>query len=289
MIRQHLRASALAAGAVAGAAALVASLVIGTTAAGASVSHPARPSGALPVLTLTMNGKSITVGGTMQSGGVEVVSHVSREASAEPVLVRLDDGVTVPQFLAVLPKAAQDPNNLYGIAQIVIDAQANRGTSSVQTDLLPGTYFALDLAPSTPVLSTPFAIAPATAPASLPRPGATITTIEFAMRGAARIHDGELVRFSNQGFLVHMVFGARARNLTQAKEIAKLLHEGKDNQAMRLAVGQYGFDGGLSHGQFQQQIVNVHAGYWVIACFMDTQDGREHTLFGMERVIQILK
>jgi hypothetical protein len=27
----------------------------------------------------------------------------------------------------------------------------------------------------------------------------------------------------------------------------------------------------------------------VIACFMDTQDGREHTTLGMEKVIQILK
>jgi hypothetical protein len=289
MIRQHLKASALSAGAVAGAAALVASLVIGTTAAGASVSRPSRPSGALPVLTLAMNGKTITVGGTLQSGGVEIVSTVTHEASGEPVLVRLDDGATIPQFLAVLPKAAEDPNNLYGIAQIVIDAQANRGTSSVQSDLLPGTYFALDLSPSTPVLSSPFTIAAAATPASLPRPGATITSIEFAFRGADRIRDGELVRFANQGFLVHMAFGARARNLKQAKEIAKLLHEGKDNQAQRLAVGQYDFDGGLSHGQFQQFVVNVHPGYWVVACFMETQDGREHTLFGMERVIQILK
>jgi hypothetical protein len=27
----------------------------------------------------------------------------------------------------------------------------------------------------------------------------------------------------------------------------------------------------------------------VQACFMDTQDGRSHTLLGMERIIQIVK
>jgi hypothetical protein len=30
-------------------------------------------------------------------------------------------------------------------------------------------------------------------------------------------------------------------------------------------------------------------GVMVLACFMDTQDHREHTLLGMERVIHIVK
>jgi hypothetical protein len=43
----------------------------------------------------------------------------------------------------------------------------------------------------------------------------------------------------------------------------------------------------LTHGAYQQQVVHVRPGYWVLACFMDTQDGREHTQLGMERVIHI--
>jgi hypothetical protein len=38
-----------------------------------------------------------------------------------------------------------------------------------------------------------------------------------------------------------------------------------------------------------RQVVNVRPGFWVLACFMDTQDGREHTRLGMERVIHITK
>jgi hypothetical protein len=37
----------------------------------------------------------------------------------------------------------------------------------------------------------------------------------------------------------------------------------------------------------QQEVLNANPGYYVQACFMDTQDGREHTVLGMERVIQI--
>jgi hypothetical protein len=34
-------------------------------------------------------------------------------------------------------------------------------------------------------------------------------------------------------------------------------------------------------------VVRVRPGYWVLACFQATQDGREHTRLGMERVIHI--
>ena len=49
------------------------------------------------------------------------------------------------------------------------------------------------------------------------------------------------------------------------------------------------FAGPLSHGSFQQLVIRNHPGYYVVACFMQTQDGRDHVLLGMERVIHIVK
>ena len=60
-------------------------------------------------------------------------------------------------------------------------------------------------------------------------------------------------------------------------------------QAQRLATGFYAFDNILTHGAYQQQVIHNRPGYWVLACFMDTQDHREHTTLGMERVIHIVK
>ena len=57
--------------------------------------------------------------------------------------------------------------------------------------------------------------------------------------------------------------------------------------AQRLATGFTTFFNILTHGASQQQVVHVRPGYWVLACFQATQDGREHTQFGMERVIHI--
>lgn len=251
--------------------------------------NSARPTANLPTITLTMTGKQITVGGELQSGGVRIVSKVTNEAQASPALVRLDPGVTVSQFVAALPKLAADPNNIDGIGSIVFTPQANKGTSSVQTTLEAGQYVALDLAPSGAPPMTTFVITQSQSPASLPKPQATMASIEFAFRGPAVLHDGELVRFANNGFLVHMIVAARARSAAGAHEIARLLKAGKNGQAQHLATNFFAFDNLLSRGAYQQFVIHNRPGYWVLACFMDTQDHREHTTLGMERVIQILK
>ncbi len=262
--------------------------------AGAAPTRPAsavaaRAAGSLPVITITMTGKKITVGGTLQSGGVRIVSTVTGEAQASPVLIRLDPGVTVSQFLAAVPKITADQNNIAGIGAFVFSPQASKGTSSAQATLAAGQYVAADLAPSGQPPLTTFMITKSASPATLPKPGATIASIEFAFRGPVRLHDGELVRFANHGFLVHMIVAARARSLAGAREVARLLKAGKNAQAGRLITNSYNFDNILSRGAYQQLVIHNRPGFWVLACFMDTQDHREHTLLGMERVIQIVK
>ena len=62
-----------------------------------------------------MTGKTITVGGMLQSGGVRIVSTVTGEREGAPIFVRLDPGVTVAQFFKLLSgPAANDPNYSMG-------------------------------------------------------------------------------------------------------------------------------------------------------------------------------
>jgi hypothetical protein len=275
------------------AAAIAASLSLAVPGGAALAAHSAPParstarSAALPVIKVAMNGKKITVSGALRSGGVNVVSTVTGEPAGNPTFVRLNPGVTVAQLL----KAAQgDPNNVALIASIVFSPQANKGTSSAQANLAPGNYVAVDGGSNskTPPLTT-FKIAKASSPAKLPKPQARMSSIEFGFRGPGTLRNGELVRFANDGFVVHMIVAARGANLAGANKIAKLLKAGKDGRAQRLATGFTAFFDILTHGAYQQQVVHVRPGYWVLACFMDTQDGREHTQLGMERVIHITK
>jgi hypothetical protein len=256
---------------------------------GTAPAAPTAPyAAAMPVMTFKMNGKTVSIGGRLKSGAERIAFTVTGEPQGEPGLIRLDPGVTLAQFFKDFAAAGQDPNNLYGIGQIVMSAQANKGTSSVLINLAPGTYVALDLNLNVPPTAT-FAVTRAKHPAALPKPGATISSREFGFTGATKVRDGELVNWANAGFLVHMIFGAEAPNLATADKIAADLKAGNDNGAQALAIGTYDWDGALSHGQSFESVVSQAPGYWVIACFMETQDGREHTLFGMERVIQIVK
>jgi hypothetical protein len=286
MLRNHKRCLVAV-----GAAVTAAAAALPGAAANAAVAGPEQPlvasTAALPKITITMNGEKITVSGALQSGGVEIESRVTREPQGDPTLFRLDPGVTVAQFLKA---AATGPDNVALIASIVFSPQANKGTSAAQAHLAPGRYVAADLASNatTPPLTT-FTIAKAASPAKLPKPQATIASIEFSFRGPSLLHDGELVRFANHGFVVHMIAAVRGRTAAGARQIARLLKEGKDGQAQRLATGFYAFDNALTHGAYQQQVIHNRPGYWVLACFMDTQDHREHTQLGMERVIRIVR
>jgi hypothetical protein len=86
-----------------------------------------------------------------------------------------------------------------------------------------------------------------------------------------------------------MIAAIGAKNAGDAKKISALLRAGKDKQAQKLATGFAGFMDPVSHGAVQQLTVNAKPGYYVLACFMDTQDHREHTQVGMLKTIRIAK
>ena len=156
--------------------AATAALALAVPAASAlAAGRPQRAAAGLPVITVTMNGKSISVAGSLVSGAVKVVSKVSKEPAGNPTFVRLDPGVTVPQLLKA---ASGDPNDIALVASVVFSPQANKGTSSAEVSLKPGNYVAVDLntSQSNPALTT-FTISPSSSPASLPKPRATMSEI----------------------------------------------------------------------------------------------------------------
>jgi hypothetical protein len=155
--------------------------------------------------------------------------------------------------------------------------------------LQPGTYIALENGNGHAV----FTIAPSANPALLPAPGAEVDAIDFGFRGADTLHDGELVRFKNDGYLIHMFLFAQAKNLADAKKAEQGLLSGKcrgAGQCKQYGTGVKGqFVGPLSHAELQQQVINEPPGIYVIFCGMNAQDGREHFQLGMFRTITIVK
>ena len=93
---------------------------------------------------------------------------------------------------------------------------------------------------------TPFTIAKSAHPAALPRPAATVTAIDFAFRGATTLRDGELVRFENDGYLIHMVAWASTPSGADASKAEADLLKGDTQAAKQYATGMGQFVGPLS-------------------------------------------
>jgi hypothetical protein len=87
-----------------------------------------------------------------------------------------------------------------------------------------------------------------------------------------------------------MIIGFGVQNPAVGQQVMALLRAGKDGKAQRLSNQQFlNLAGPLSPGGMQQAVLNVEPGYYVEACFMDTQDHREHTQLGMLRLIRVVK
>jgi hypothetical protein len=246
----------------------------------------------LPTLNLALTKTSITVTGATQSGAVNVVATATGLKEGSAILFLLKPGATVAEVETALKSGAgKDPNEATKYGTIVFDEEATAGTTNeAQTYLQPGSYVALGGAgEGGPKVKQPFTVTASASPVALPTPQATVRSIEFGFRGPSTWHDGELVRFENEGFLVHMDLVAPVKSHKAAKQVVKDLLAGKEKAVEKLIIGEPFGAGPLSHEAFQQITITAKPGWYVQVCFMETQDGRVHTRLGMERIVRIVK
>jgi len=268
-------------------AASVVGLAGGVTAANATST--------LPTLNIALNGTTgVSVSGSEVSGAVNVVSTFTGTAPSGPNangptwgLVRLNPGVTVAQAVAAVQSAHGDINALTPYGSLFAD---NSAPGTTQTVLTPGNWVALNITGNGNPGLAPFTVTQSASPAALPSAAATQTAIEFGFRGPTVLHDGTIVRAQNGGYLVHMLIGIGVKNAATGRQVMTLLRAGKDAKAMKLSNRQFlSLAGPISPGGMQQAVLTAKPGWYVEACFMDTQDGREHTQLGMERLIRVVK
>jgi hypothetical protein len=251
--------------------------------------------GALPTITVALNGiNGVTISGDEVSGAVSVAATFTGKVPSGPnvfpafALVRLNPGVTGQQAGASIRSHGGDINALTAYASLFVSAAA---PATVQTVLTPGNYVALNLTGNGQPASAPFTVTQSLSPAALPPPSATQTAIEFGFQGPTVLHNGTVVRAQNHGWLVHMIDLARVPHAATGAAVIALLRTGKDNQALRLLGPTPQFVyllGPASPGAMQQQVLRALPGYYVETCFMDTQDGREHSQLGMLRLVRIV-
>jgi len=252
----------------------------------------------LPTLNVSVSKTAISASGSTVSGPVNIVTTAAKGLK-EPavILFLLKPGVTPAEFESFAKsKAFSDPNNADKLGSIVFDNEGRPGgTSEAQTVLAPGTYILLNAEgenPTDPPHSVLTITGPpvAAVPSALPPAQAVEKTIEFGFRGPTTLKVGEVVRFENEGFLVHMNVAFPVKSKRAAIKAVKLMKEGKEKQVFKLVSGQpFSFYGPIGSGAFQQETITQKPGWYVQACFMATQTGVVHTRLGMERAFHIVK
>lgn len=271
--------------AVVGAAAATLVLAVAGGASGAST---------LPTLNIALTGTTgISVSGNPATGADNVVTTfkgtLPRGAHGPAVgIVRLDPGVTPQQAFQAVQSHHGDLNALTPYGALIVAANA---PSVIQTVLAPGyTYIALNISGNGGPAAAPFNVSQSSSPAPLPKARSTETAIEFGFRGAKVLHDGTVVRAQNGGYLVHMIDLIGVRNRATGEAVMALLRAHKERAAQKLASRVFvSLLDPASPGAVQQQVLRTKPGYYLEACFMDTQDGREHVQLGMMRLVRVVR
>lgn len=260
-------------------------------AAAVGLAGGASGAGSLPTLTIALTGiKGVSVSGSQASGAVSLVSTFKGKApqgeDQGPAfgLLRLRPGVSMQQAIGAVQSHHGDLNALSPYGTMLLDSSPAR----VQTVLTPGNYVALNATGNGEPAFAPFTVTQSPSPAALPAANATETAVDLGFRGPTVLHNGTIVRAQNHGWLVHMIALVGVRDAATGQKLMALVRAGKNKQAQRLVNRNFvELLGPSSPGAVQQQVLHAAPGYYVEACFMDTQDGREHTQLGMERLIRI--
>jgi len=249
----------------------------------------------LPAVTATVTPTTITIAGALQAGAVNIASTATSGKEPNVALIAVKPGVSLAEVFAVLDsdKASKDPNTLSKLGSIVFDTEAGKGKAvEAQTVLAAGQYVAINPEgeKSSKWARSSFAVAASAAPVALPAAQAVEKTIEYGFKGPSVLKVGEVVRFEDEGYLVHMDIAFPVKSKKAAKKVLKGLASGQEKGLEKLASGPpVNFAGPLSSEAFQQETITAKPGWYVQACFMPSQDGRPHTLIGMERIIKIVK
>jgi hypothetical protein len=265
-----------------------AALAVAAVASAATARKAATP---LPVLGISEVNKTLTVTGTPQSGATEIdfttdlkAKHL--ESGTTIGLIHLNPGVTPEQFAAGIKP---DGSNLDQFGTLDTTEDLSKGeVIKIQTVLKTGQYVVADLNASPKSnLHTVINVAQSPAPAALPPADATIRMKDYKFTGPRVLKRGELVRIENTGKEQHMAVAIKVRNGRAAKQVEALLRKGKDRQVEKglKVVGQLQDD--VSPGAVNQGVLTLPKGTWVLACFMTTAKGVEHTRLGMERTLVV--
>ena len=248
----------------------------------------------LPTLTLTLTKTSITVGGATQSGAVNVVTTghaASRKGRA--ILFLLKPGATVAEVETALKNGAgKDPNKASKYGTIVFDEEASPGkTNEAQTYLQPGSVRCprrrrrRRAEAQRALHGDRLPHHPARCRRRRPRSARSSSASVDRARGTTASSCALKTKASSCTW----TSCSPSRATRPPSRSSRICWPGRKRGSKSSSPGNRSAPGRFRMKPSSRTTITAKPGWYVQACFMETQDGRVHTRLGMERIIRIVK
>ena len=245
----------------------------------ASAQYSGRPS-----VTFTATDTTVTAPTEVPSGFVDVHIHSTGTIGHHLFFARLNDGVTLDEFLA-----DEDPNAFF----TKLTVHGGNGTVaagedvSMTLDLKPGNYFALDNPQNENSPTAAFTVVDRHSTASEPKAKGVVTlgpgmlinvpddfdatgTWEFVNKDTAEVHEAALVK------------------LAAGADVSDVVEWAQTFDGEPPFDGEFGSMGALGPGQRAWITLEPGApGDYALICFVPGRDGKPHVMKGMVRHVTV--
>jgi hypothetical protein len=248
----------------------------------------AQEADAVPQITIENSADGLTTPAEMPEGVVGISFVNSMEVSMAPLIVRLNDGVTVEAFGEALsaggPVAVLDLVALLGGTQVMPAA-----TVAVAYDFVPGTYVLLDVNSEAPAPQT-FTVADAEGDgAAAPEADVNVTLLDFAFSLPTTITAGEHTwQVENKGAQWHEMGIGRIDADTTIGEFHEALKNAAAGEESAGPIEEVFTWLPTNQGERAWFTLDLEAGTYVVICFLpDFVSGHPHFNLGMVQFVTV--
>jgi hypothetical protein len=242
----------------------------------------------IPAFTVESTSEGIDIPDTLPAGLVTLTVENNNEATIAPILARLNEDVTLDQFMEALsqgPEAAIPLVSLLGGTEIEPEE-----SFTITFDFQPGDHVLLEFNSEIPVIE-PFTVVgdEAEEPAELEDADVAVSMVDYLyglpMEIEAGLHSWSI---ENAGEQWHELSIARVEEGATIDDVMAAFMAEESGEEPEIAVEETFFFAPLSAGEHARFDLELEPGRYLVVCFLPSmEDGEPHAAHGMYQFITV--
>jgi hypothetical protein len=243
----------------------------------------------IPGFTIEFNSEGISIPQELSAGLTTLNFDNQTEAPVAPILARLNEEVTMEQFIEVIstegPEAAIPLVSLLGGTEI-----APEQSFAITFDFAPGNHLLLEFNSEVPAIQ-PFVVVEAeeAVEAELEEAAVPVIMADYLFSMPLEIEAGVQTWYiENGGEQWHEMSIARVEPGTTVDQIMAAFMAEESGEQPEIVVEETFFFAPVSAGEYVQFELELEPGTYFVVCFLPSfEDGQPHIMHGMYQFITV--